>query len=82
MAKPFLHMLFSDQAHRDITTVSVTKGHPEQGFQHEDAFGMVAELCMLQLPKASPARLAQSDPVDAGPTVTLSCMSIDNTITK
>ena len=47
MAKIFLHMLFSDQAHRDIMTVTVTKGHPEQGFQHEDAFGMVAELCMF-----------------------------------
>lgn len=48
MAKIFLHVLFPDQAHRDIMAVTVTKGHPEQGFSAEDAFGIVAELCMLQ----------------------------------
>ena len=47
MAKIFLHVLFPDQAHRDIMAVTVTKGHPEQGFSAEDAFGIVAELCML-----------------------------------
>lgn len=48
MAKLFLHMLFPDQANRNITAVTVSKGHPEQGFLTEDAFGIVAELCTFQ----------------------------------
>jgi hypothetical protein len=43
MAKVFLHMLFSDQADRNLAAIGIADGHTKHGLGHKNAFGMMAE---------------------------------------
>ena len=42
-AKILTNVLLADEADRNNPAVSIDDRHPEQGFEHEDALGMVPE---------------------------------------